>query len=172
MENKTIALEKLIPGALSIELRNHQFGTVQRFKWQHDVETIYAPLELAVSIFTESGTKKLYDKGYFRIRKDQEEEVLQKAVASGFYHGKVDAKPAAEPVRLEKEEIEKLLKNNNRTKVDALIDRDDRVEIEILIQAALNMRNELTQGMVDLIEEKLEVPIRIENDYDDEELVE
>lgn len=172
MENKTIALEKLIPGALSIELRNHQFGTMQRYKWAHDTEVIYVPVDLAISIFTETGTKKLYDKGYFRIRKDQEEEVLQKAVAAGFYHGKVDAKPAAEPVRLDKVEIEKLLKTNNRTKIDALIDRNDRVELEILVEAASLMQRELTQGMVDLIEEKLQVPIRIENDYEDEELAE
>jgi hypothetical protein len=171
MDNKTIALEKIIPGALSIELRNHQFGTVQRYKWSHDTDTVYVPLDLATSIFTETGTKKLYDKGYFRIRKDQEEEVLKKAVAAGFYHGKVDAKPAVEPVRLDLVEIEKLLKSNNRTKIDALIARNDRVELENLIQAALTLQNELTQGMIDLIEDKLQVPIRIENDYIDEELV-
>ena len=172
MENKTIALEKVIPGALSIELRNHQFGTVQRFKWRHDTDVIYVPIELAISLFTETGTKKLYDKGYFRIRKDQEEEVLQKAVAAGFYHGKVDAKPAAEPARLDIGEIEKLLKSNNRAKIDALIARNDRVELENLVQAALILQNELTQGMIDLIEEKLQVPIRIENDYIDDEPLE
>lgn len=172
MENKTIALEKLIPGALSIELRNHQFGTVQSYRWKYDVDTIYAPLELVTSIFTESGTKKLYDKGYFRIRKDQEEAVLQRAVELGFYHGKVDAKPANVPVRMEKEEIEKALKNNSRAKIEDLIKRHDRVELEILVQSAIALNKELTQGMVDLIEEKLEVPIRIENDYDDEILAE
>jgi hypothetical protein len=169
MENKTIALEKLIPGALSIELRNHQFGTTQRYKWMHDVEAIYVPIDLAVSIFTESGTKKLYDKGYFRIRKDQEEEVLQKAVASGFYHGKVDAKPAAKPVRLEADAIEKLLLANNRSKIEELIARNDRVELEVLVQAALTLQKDLSQGIVDLIEDKLQVPIRIENDFEPEE---
>jgi hypothetical protein len=170
MENKTIALEKLIPGALSIELRNHQFGTTQRYRWTHDVETIYVPVDLAVSIFTENGTKKLYDKGYFRIRKEQEEEVLQKAVAAGFYHGKVDAKPAAKPVRLEAADIEKLLLNNSRAKIEELIARNDRVELETLVQAALALQKDISQGIVDLIEEKLQVPIRIENDYDEEEL--
>jgi hypothetical protein len=171
MENKTIALEKLIPGALSIELRNHQFGTIQTYRWKYDVEFIYVPLDLATSIFTEGGTKKLYDKGYFRIKAEQEEVVLQRAVELGFYQGKVSAKPAA-PVRLEKDEIAKALRNNSRTKIEELITRDDRVELEILVQAALEMQKELTQGMIDLIEEKLQVPIRIDNDYDEtEELV-
>ena len=170
MENKTIALEKIIPGALSIELRNHQFGTIQRYRWKYDVETIYVPLDLATSIFTEGGTKKLYDKGYFRIRKDQEEAVLNRAIELGFYHGKVDAKPAAKPVRLEKEEIIKLLRSNNRAKVEELIKRNDRVELENLVQAALELSKELTQGMIELIEDSLQVPIRIDNDYEDEEL--
>lgn len=172
MENKTIALEKLIPGALSIELRNHQFGTVQEYRWRYDMDTVYAPLDLVTSIFTESGTKKLYEKGYFRIKKEQEEAVLQRAIELGFYHGKVDAKPASTPVRLERADIEKALRQNSRTKIEEIITRNDRVELEILVQAALSLSKDLSQGMVDLIEEKLEVPIRIENDYDDTELVE
>ena len=172
MENKTIALEKLIPGALSIELRNHQFGTVQRFKWKFDDEVVYVPINLAISIFTEQSTKKVYDKGYFRIRKDQEEEVLQTAIAAGFYHGKVDAKAAAQPVRLERADIEKALLNNSRTKIEDIIKRNDRVELENLVQAAISLQRELTQGMVDLIEDKLQVPIRIDNDYEEEELAE
>jgi hypothetical protein len=169
MENKTIALEKLIPGALSIELRNHQFGTTQRYRWSYDTETIYVPLDLAVSIFTEVPTKKLYDKGYFRMRKDQEEAVLSKAVTAGFYHGKVEATPAAQPVRLERAEIETLLKNNNKAKVKELIDRNDRVELENLVQAAIDLQAELTQSIVDLVEQELKVPIRIEDDFPIEE---
>jgi hypothetical protein len=165
MDNKTIALEKLIPGALSIELRNHQFGTTQRYRWSHDTETIYVPLELATSIFTEVPTKKLFDKGYFRIRKDQEEAVLNKAVDAGFYHGKVEAVPATKSVRLERSEIETLLKNNNKTKVKELIKRNDRVELENLVQAAIALQAELTQSIVDLVEQELKVPIRIEDDY-------
>jgi hypothetical protein len=169
MENKTIALEKLIPGALSIELRNHQFGTTQRYRWSYDTETIYVPLDLAVSIFTDVPTKKLYDKGYFRIRKDQEEAVLNKAVKAGFYHGKVEAVPAAEPVRLERAAIELLLKNNSKVKVKELIARNDRVELENLVQAAIDLQAELTQTIIDLIEQELKVPIRIENDFPIEE---
>jgi hypothetical protein len=165
MENKTIALEKLIPGALSIELRNHQFGTMQRFRWAYNTESIYVPIDLAISIFTEAPTKKLYDKGYFRIRKDQEEAVLNKAVKAGFYHGKVDATPAAEPVRLERAEIETLLKNNNKAKVKELIDRKDRVELENLVQATIDLQAELTQSLIDLVEQELKVPIRIEDDF-------
>lgn len=169
MDNKTIALEKLIPGALSIELRNHQFGTTQRYRWSYDTETIYVPIDLAMSIFTEAPTKKLYDKGYFRIRKDQEEAVLNKAVKAGFYHGKVDATPAAEPTRLERAEIETLLKTNNKAKVKELIGRNDRVELENLVQAAIALQAELTQSIVDLVEQELKVPIRIEEDFAIEE---
>jgi hypothetical protein len=169
MENKTIALEKLIPGALSIELRNHQFGTTQRYRWSYDTESIYVPLDLAVSIFTEVPTKKLYDKGYFRIRKDQEEAVLNQAVEAGFYHGKVEATPAKTPTRLERTEIETLLKNNSKTKIKDLIKRNDRVELENLVQAAIALQAELTQSIVDLIEQELKVPIRIEDDYPVEE---
>lgn len=165
MENKTIALEKLIPGALSIELRNHQFGTTQRYRWAYDTPVIYVPIDLAISIFTELPTKKLFDKGYFRIRKDQEEAVLNKAVESGFYHGKVEAVPAKTPLRLERTEIDALLKNNNKTKVKELIDRNDRVELENLVQAAIALQAELTQSMVDLVEQELKVPIRIEDDF-------
>jgi len=169
MENKTIALEKLIPGALSIELRKHQFGTMQRYRWRHSDETIYVPMDLAISIFTETGTRKLYNAGYFRIRKDQEEAVLSKAVDAGFYHGKVDAKPATKSVRLSKAEIETLLKNNSKVKIKDLIARHDRVELDNLIDAAVGLQKELTQGMIDLIEEELKVPIRIEDDYPVEE---
>jgi hypothetical protein len=169
MDNKTITLEKLIPGALSIELRNHQFGTTQRYRWAYDTDTIYVPVDLAVSIFTEVPTKKLYDKGYFRIRKDQEEAVLNKAVKSGFYHGKVEATPVSEPVRLERSEIETLLKNNNKTKVKELIERKDRVELENLVQAAIDLQAELTQSIIDLVEQELKVPIRIEDELTIEE---
>jgi hypothetical protein len=165
MENKTIALEKIIPGALSIELRNHQFGTMQRYRWAFDTPVIYVPIDLAISIFTELPTKKLYDKGYFRIRKDQEEAVLNKAVEAGFYHGKVEAVPAKKPLRLERTEIDALLKNNNKTKVKELIGRNDRVELENLVQAAIALQAELTQSMVDLVEQELKVPIRIEDDF-------
>jgi hypothetical protein len=165
MEQKTIALEKLIPGALSIELRNHQFGTVQFYTWKHDTDTIYVPIDLAISIFTELPTKKMYDKGYFRIRKDQEGEVLNKAVDAGFYHGKVDAKAAPKTTVLERTEIETLLKNNNKTKVKQIIDRNDRVELENLVAVAVELQAELTQSMIDLIEKELKVPIRIEDDY-------
>jgi len=169
MEQKTIALEKLIPGALSIELRNHQFGTVQFYSWRHDTDVIYVPIDIAISIFTELPTKKMYDKGYFKIRKDQEEEVLTKAVAAGFYHGKVDSKVAPKTTILERTEIETLLKNNNKTKVKQIIDREDRVELENLVAAAVKLQAELTQAMVDLIEKELQVPIRIEDDYPIEE---
>ena len=169
MEQKTIALEKLIPGALSVELRNHQFGTVQFYNWSHDTDVIYIPIDIAISIFTELPTKKMYDKGYFRIRKDQEEEVLNKAVAAGFYRGQVDAKTATKITTLERTDIEALLKKNNKTAVKELIGRNDRVELSNLVEVAIGLQSELTQAMIDLIEQELKVPIRIEDDYPIEE---
>jgi hypothetical protein len=80
MNKAIIRLEKLIPGGLNIELENYKTGnTVRAYTWKYDQDIIRVSIDLAISVFSVPGTTKLYEQAYFKIHKDDEEDVLKLA---------------------------------------------------------------------------------------------
>jgi hypothetical protein len=118
MNKAIIRLEKLIPGGLNIELENYKTGnTVRAYTWKYDQDIIRVSIDLAISVFSVPGTTKLYEQAYFKIHKDDEEDVLKLATELGYYYdNNVDGKSA--PHKYDKKEIVDILKKGRIQKIE------------------------------------------------------
>jgi len=169
MNKAIIRLEKLIPGSLNIELENYKTGgTIRAYSWQWDQDILRVSIDIAISIFSVPETIKAYEKAYFRIHKDDEEDVLKLATELGYYYdNEVDGTVAVH--KYDKKEIVEILEKGRLQKLEEIF-ADKNIAAALLVQACtIELQKELSSRTVKKVESLIGMPITIEgSEYDDE----
>jgi len=170
MNKAIIRLEKLIPGALNIELENYKTGgTIRAYSWAWNQDILRVHIDVAISIFSVRDTTTAYERAYFKIHKDDEEEVLKHATELGYYYdNKVDGESA--PHKYTKEEIVDILVKGRLQKLEEIFESRNVAAALIVHSCTIDMQNELSARTLKKVESLVGMPITIEgSEYDDDE---
>ena len=169
MNKAIIRLEKLIPGALVIELENYKTGGTKRmFSWDWDQKVIRVNIDVAVSIFSVPRTTKMYEKAYFKINDQDKEEFLAYATELGYYYDNTeDGKPKLH--KYTEEEVNAILKKGALQKLEDIFKEENVAGGKLVHSCAIKLQKELSSRTIKKVESLLGMPITVEgSEYDDE----
>mgnify|MGYP000983657964 CR=1 FL=1 len=106
--------------------------------------------------------------GYFRIHKDDEEDVLKFATELGYYYdNKVDGVKSAH--KYEEAEIKDILQKGRLQKLEEIFSTENVVAIKLVRSCAVDLQKELSSRVIKKVETLLGASITIEgSEYDEE----
>lgn len=157
MENYYV-ITKSRPGNVYIELHPISNASQQRIiKLTDQMPSTRLPKDWALGVFLDANVFELYKKGYFTFG-NKTDEIKAAAIEEGVFFGDEEELAAISDVGDKGKKILTVLKGGKRTEIIDIIKADP----EAVVMVARDNVNDLTTGVINLIEEQLKVQIRID----------
>ena len=155
---KNYRLIKVTPNTVLFDLHPvSNYALTRRIVLNNKQKQVALPQDWALGIFQDDALYNMYRQGYFTF--DDNESIVRAAFEAGVYFGEeLDFTPA----KVTKvNDILEILKLGNRSKIQAAI--NDFGAEEVRDVAAANI-NQLSTGVVNMLEGLLHVQLRIDED--------
>lgn len=169
MDKKMVRIQKLIPGTLVLGFQDITTYSEERtFSIPAGRDYIVLDLNLVVSMFQLPGTMALYKKGYFTFSKEDKELVFKRARELSLYYGNDDSGEEAQyeqpSILYSEKEVEQFLRMKRLNNIKEIIDKGERSQKTVLIEAARKNYKTLPVEIVQMIENGLGVQLDDEGD--------
>lgn len=154
-EGKAFKITKAVPTRVCFSLNSFVNPSVKKFiDLTYRRPSVVVPLDYALGLFTSEGNYKLLQKGIITV--SNKELLLKQAIEVGAVFDEIELPEVSEkdPVN-----ILETLKGGKRSEIDAVIAKfgDDKVK-----QVAYAYKQELTQGVIAMLEAKWKVQLSMD----------